>query len=108
MDALEGWKVVGVVSAGFPSPAEGFEDPELDLHDYLVTRREATYFFRAAGHSMKDEGIPDGAVVVVDRSVTPKPGRLAVVEGDGGFQIARLTRAPSTVFGVIVASVVKF
>ncbi len=97
----------GQIAAGFPSPAEGFEDQELDLHAYLVERPAATFFFRVAGDSMRDEGILDGAVLVVDRSLAPAPGRVAVTQEDGGFVVCRLTHKPAEVFGIVSACVAR-
>ena len=100
--------MLGVIAAGFPSPAEGFEDQGLDLHAHLVRCPAATFFFRASGDSMRDEGVLDGALLVVDRSISPRPGRLAIVKLDGCFVVARLTKQPVEVFGLIVACVVRF
>ena len=51
------------VEAGFPSPAEDYIDRKLDLHDYLVHNRSATFFLRAQGASMLGAGIHDGDTV---------------------------------------------
>ena len=45
-------KVSGSVVAGFPSPAEQYQEPPLDLNELLVKRPSATYFVRADGDSM--------------------------------------------------------
>lgn len=34
----------GPIPAGFPSPAQGYEDDPLDLHELLVQRPAATFF----------------------------------------------------------------
>lgn len=60
------------ICAGFPSPADDFLDGELDLTRILVKNKPATFLWRVAGTSMRDVGIFDGDVVVVDRSVNPK------------------------------------
>lgn len=39
-------KISGSVVAGFPSPAEQYLEPPLDLNDLLVKRPAATYFVR--------------------------------------------------------------
>ena len=39
-------KVSGSVVAGFPSPAEQYLEPPLDLNELLVKRPAATYFVR--------------------------------------------------------------
>ena len=43
--------------AGFPSPAEQYQEPPLDLNELLVKRPAATYFVRVEGDSMVGAGI---------------------------------------------------
>ena len=68
--------VLGKVAAGFPSPAESLADRCLDLHAHLVQHPAATFCFRASGDSMQDEDVLTGAILVVNRSVSPRPSRL--------------------------------
>ena len=42
----------GTVVAGFPSPAEQYLEPPLDLNELLVKRPAATFFVRVSGDSM--------------------------------------------------------
>ena len=58
-------KVSGSVVAGFPSPAEQYQEPPLDLNELLVKRPAATYFVRVEGDSMVGAGISDGDLLVV-------------------------------------------
>jgi DNA polymerase V len=100
--------MAGHVSAGFPKATEGYEDHPLDLQDLLVTRPAATFFFRVSGDDLRPEGIPAGAILVVDRSLHPRPGRLAVVEQEGAFVIRRLIpNDPATLYGVVTASIFR-
>ena len=57
------------VSAGFPSPADDYLELPLDLNKYLIRNPSSTFFVRVAGESMKDAGINDGDLLVVDKSV---------------------------------------
>ncbi|MFA7236202.1 MAG: S24 family peptidase [Phycisphaeraceae bacterium] len=70
-----GWLhfIIGSIAAGFPSAAEGYEDEPLNLHDWLVQHPAATFFYRVRGNALFAEGISDGAVLVVDRSIHPVP-----------------------------------
>ena len=52
-------KVSGSVVAGFPSPAEQYQEPPLDLNELLVKRPAATYFVRVEGDSMVGAGISE-------------------------------------------------
>lgn len=78
------------IPAGFPSPAEEYRDRDLDLNSYLVNNRTATFFFRVQGDSMRDAGILDGHVLVVDRSIQPKDGHIVLAVVDGEYTVKRL------------------
>ena len=67
-------KISGSVVAGFPSPAEQYLEPPLDLNELLVKRPAATYFVRVEGDSMSGAGISDGDLLVVDRSLRSADG----------------------------------
>ena len=84
--------VAGTVAAGFPSPAEQYMEPPLDLNAFLVKRPAATYFVRVEGDSMDGAGIFDGDILVVDRSLTPADGDVAVASVDGDFTVKTLRR----------------
>ena len=79
--------VAGSVVAGFPSPAEQYLEPPLDLNDLLVKRPAATYFVRVEGDSMIGAGIHDGDLLVVDRSLTPASGDVVIAAVDGEFTV---------------------
>lgn len=101
--------ILGSVNAGFPKASEGYEDQPIDLQELLVTCPAATFFFRLTGDALRSEGLPSGAVLVVDRSITPAKGRLAVLEQDGAFVVRRLTAfEPGVIYGVVTASIVRW
>ncbi|WP_125925555.1 translesion error-prone DNA polymerase V autoproteolytic subunit [Halomonas aestuarii] len=86
------------VRAGFPSPADDHLDVEIDLHAHVVRRPAATYFVRAEGDSMLGDGIHDGDLLVVDRSLEPLPGRVVVIAVDGEPTVKRLARRGEQTF----------
>ena len=77
------------VQAGFPSPADDYLEGCIDLNRELVSNKEATFYARVRGSSMKDIGIREGDVLVVDRSVLPRSGDLAVCCVNGEFTLKR-------------------
>ena len=83
-------QVVGSVAAGFPSPAEQYLEPPLDLNELLVKRPAATFFVKVAGDSMTGAGIYDGDLLVVDRSLVPANGDIIVAAVDGEFTVKTL------------------
>ena len=80
-------QVAGSVVAGFPSPAEQYLEPPLDLNGLLVKRPAATYFVRVEGDSMVGAGIHDGDLLVVDRSLSPANGDVVIAAYDGEFTV---------------------
>lgn len=83
-----------VIPAGFPSPAEEHYDGPLDLND-LIRNPTATFILRVSGWSMRDAGIADGDIILVDRSVRPVDGAIvvALVDNDG-FTVKTLRTTP--------------
>jgi len=71
------------VPAGFPSPADDYIEAGLDLNEYLVKHPSATFLARASGDSMTRAGILDGALLVVDKSITPKTGHIVIAAING-------------------------
>lgn len=71
------------VAAGFPSPADDYIEAGLDLNEYLVKHPSATFLARASGDSMTRAGILDGALLVVDKSITPKSGHVVIAAING-------------------------
>ena len=82
--------VAGSVVAGFPSPAEQYLEPPLDLNEFLVKRPAATFFVRVEGDSMIGVGIHDKDLLVVDRSLTPANGDVIIASVDGEFTVKTL------------------
>lgn len=78
------------VAAGFPSPAEDYLDNRLDLHELLIRHPAATYYVRAGGDSMTGAGIFAGDILIVDRSLEPRHGDIAVAVLNGGMTVKRL------------------
>ena len=60
------------VGAGFPSPATDYIEDDLDLNTHLISNAPATFIIRVQGRSMRDVGIYDGDLLIVDKSINPK------------------------------------
>lgn len=78
------------VSAGFPSPAEDFQAERIDVLKHIIVHPQATYTLRVRGDSMRDEGIFDGDVILVDRAIKPRHGHIVVAVVDGAFTCKKL------------------
>lgn len=79
------------VQAGFPSPAQGEYADSIDLNRVLINNPAATFCARVIGNSMVDAGINEGDLLIIDRSLTPQNGNIAVCFVDGDFTVKRLS-----------------
>lgn len=78
------------ISAGFPSPALDFVDLSIDLNKHLIKHPSSTFYGRVKGESMKDDGINNGDLLVIDKSLNPTNGKIAVCYIDGEFTIKKI------------------
>jgi len=79
------------VEAGFASPADDFVEEYLDLNNLLVKHHEATFFVRVSGHSMIDAGIFPDDILIVDRSLQAKDGKVVIANIEGDVTVKRLS-----------------
>lgn len=118
------------IPAGFPSPAADYVERRIDLNERLVHDAAATFFVRAAGESMKDAGIQDGAILVVNSARIAVPGDIVIASVDGRHTVKRLRQVGGRyelhpdnasgrypvirvseelhIFGVVTACIVEF
>jgi SOS regulatory protein LexA len=80
-------KILGLVEAGFPSPAEEELADTITLDEYLIENKEATFILKVSGDSMKDAGIMEGDMVIVERNSSPKEGDIVIAEVDQEWTI---------------------
>ena len=80
------------ISAGFPSPAMDFMEQSIDLNQQLIKHPSSTFYGRVSGQSMKNAGINDGDLLIIDKSLEAKDNRIAVCFIDGEFTIKRIKR----------------
>ena len=86
------------ISAGFPSPADDFKELRISIDQEVVRSEEATFYARVSGESMQGAGLDDGDLLVIDRSIEPKNGKIAVCYIDGEFTVKRLKVVEDGVF----------
>ena len=78
------------ISAGFPSPADDFLDISIDLNKELVKNPSTTFYGRVKGDSMINAGLNDGDLLIIDKSLEPVNGKIAVCFIDGEFTVKRI------------------
>ena len=78
------------VNAGFPSPAQNHLENTMDLNKALIKNPSSTFYARVKGESMINDGVEDGDLLVIDRSVEPYENCLAVCFLEGEFTLKRV------------------
>ena len=78
------------IRAGFPSPAQDYMELAIDLNKELIKHPTSTFYGRVVGDSMKDEGIEEGDILVIDKSLELMDDDLAVCFIDGDFTVKRV------------------
>ncbi|MDB5224448.1 MAG: lexA [Candidatus Adlerbacteria bacterium] len=91
----EGIKMLGLVEAGFPSPAEEELLDVVDFDEYLTPNKESSYILKVKGESMKDAGFMPGDMVIVERKNIYKPGDIVIACVDGEYTMKYLRKMPT-------------
>jgi DNA polymerase V len=97
-ESLEVQFVSVPVNAGFPSPADDYIEDTIDLPKMLIKNPSSTYILRVNGQSMVDAGIFDKSVIVVDASLEPLNGDIAVCIIDGDFTLKRISKVKDKLY----------
>ena len=115
---------------GLLTPADDFIELSIDINKEYIKNRDATFFARVKGHSMKNVGIFDGDLLIIDKSIEPQDNKIAICQVDGDFTVKRIKIDNDTVWliaeneaydpikvtsdnelmiwGIVVASIKKF
>ena len=78
------------VRCGYPAAVQDIVQKPVDLNEILVRNRQTTFVFVAEGSSMEGEHIPEGALLVVDTSVTPRTGHIVLADVDGEYTLKKV------------------
>lgn len=76
-------------ATGFGAAADDYATRGLDLNEYLIRNKPATFFLRIQSESMIEAGIHQGDLVIVDRSITPGNGHIVIASLNGEMLIRR-------------------
>jgi DNA polymerase V len=85
-------------ATGFGAAADDYMERGIDLNEQLVHNKPATYFFRMKGDAMRDAGIFDGDVLIVDRSLKLNTGKVIVAVLNGELLVRRYYQNFSSAF----------
>lgn len=89
---MRGAPLLGLVEAGFPSPAEEELLDVMDFDEYLTPHKESSYILKVKGDSMIDAGICPGDLVIVERRPTYKPGQIVIASIEGEYTMKYLRK----------------
>ena len=79
-------------ATGFGSPGTDATVKRIDLNDALIRHPQATFVMRATGAGMREAGIDDGDVLLVDRAIAPVHGNVVIAAVEGELTCRRLWR----------------
>ena len=87
------------VHAGFPCPVDdAYMSQPIDLNKELIKNPATSYIVRVIGDSMIDEGIDEGDLLVVDRSLYPAEKNITVCMVDGEFALKRIIQKDGQIY----------
>src|SRR5829696_3618896 len=84
------WQVHTANATGFGAAADDYAERGIDLNEQLIRNKPATFFMRVNSDAMRGSGIFKGDVVIVDRSIQPKNGKVIIAILDGEMLIRQL------------------
>jgi repressor LexA len=89
---FQGTPLLGLVEAGFPSPAEEELLDIMSFDEFLTPNKESTYILKVKGDSMIDAGIREGDMVIVERKQSYKVGQIVIASVDGEYTMKYLRK----------------
>ena len=87
----------GKVAAGSPAPTDDYIEGMMDLTEHLINDPATTFFVRVTGYSMINAGIHPDDILVVDRSLEPRHGKIVIAAVEGELTVKRLYKKNRTV-----------
>ena len=72
---------------GFPSPATDYMERTLDLNTRFIKNPPATFVMKVKNGNTPDGKISPGDLLIIDRSLTPREGRLIIAILDEELKI---------------------
>src|SRR5688572_31686992 len=80
-------------ATGFGAAADDYAERGIDLNEQLIRNKPATFFMRVNSDAMVGAGIHNGDVIIVDRSLEAKSGKVVVAVLNGEMLVRRLERS---------------
>lgn len=80
-------------ATGFGAAADDYAERGIDLNEQLIRNKPATFFMRVNSDAMIGAGIYQGDVIIVDRSMEAKSGKIVVAVLNGEMIVRRLEKS---------------
>jgi DNA polymerase V len=90
--------ITSPISAGFPSPANDYQEEQIDLKKLLFKNPINTYVLRAKGNSMQDIYINPNDLIIVDTSIEPLNNDICVCVVDGDYTLKRISKSADKLY----------
>jgi DNA polymerase V len=87
------WQVHTSNATGFGAAADDYAERGIDLNEHLIRNKPATFFMRVNSDAMTGAGIFNGDVIIVDRSLEAKNGKVIVAVLNGEMLVRRLEQS---------------
>ena len=85
-------------ASGFGAAADDYMERGIDLNEQLIRNKPATFFFKMKGDAMKDAGIFDNDILIVDRSLKLVNGKIIIAILNGELLVRRFHKNFSSAF----------
>ena len=77
-------------ATGCGAAADDYAERGIDLNEQLIKNKPATFFMRVNSDAMTGYGIHLGDVIIVDRSLEAKNGKIVIAVVDGELLIRKV------------------
>jgi len=77
--------LLGIIEAGFATPAEENNLDQISIDDWLIKDRSASFMLKVRSNSMQNAGICIGDYLIVERTNEARPGNIVIVDKDGSW-----------------------
>ena len=85
-------------ATGFGAAADDYMERGIDLNEQLIRNKPATFFFKMKGDAMKDVGIFDNDILIVDRSLKLVNGKIIIAILNGELLVRRFHKNFTSAF----------
>lgn len=87
---------------------KGADVGSLDINDYVVKHPASTFYMAMEIAGPDGSDIKAGDVLVIDRSLNPKPHDLVVVEDEGELNLAFFSKKEVVLWGKVTGFIRRY